>query len=118
VHAEAIRRAADARIAGGYPDGSFGPAAAVERGQMASFLTRARGLVPTGDTDFPDILDGDRIRAHLAEVAAALRRASAAQADPGRRQPSPPGTVSLRAGSTTMPGPSRRRLFASTRPSS
>lgn len=48
VHAETIRRVADARIAGGYPDGSFGPAAAFERGQMASFLsvTSGRGLFP------------------------------------------------------------------------
>ncbi|MTV27245.1 SpoIID/LytB domain-containing protein [Nitriliruptoraceae bacterium ZYF776] len=45
-HSEAIASVAAARIAQGYPDGSFRPSAPVTREQMASFLVRALGLSP------------------------------------------------------------------------
>jgi hypothetical protein len=68
VHADAVRRLADAGIAGGFADGTFRPEGPVERGQMAAFLTRARGLAPTGATDFPDI--GDSVHAQAVRAVA------------------------------------------------
>ena len=44
THAIAIGAVAEAGIAGGFPDGTFRPGAAVTRGQMASFLARGLGL--------------------------------------------------------------------------
>lgn len=44
-HRENIRAVADAGIAAGYPDGTYRPGIAVNRGQMATFLARAMRLV-------------------------------------------------------------------------
>lgn len=57
LHAEAVRVLAHAGVVTGFPDGSYRPLETVRRGQLATFLTRARGLQPTGATDFPDIAD-------------------------------------------------------------
>lgn len=43
VFADAVAAVAAAGIAGGFPDGTFRPGAAVTRGQMATFLVRALG---------------------------------------------------------------------------
>jgi hypothetical protein len=55
VHAPAILRLADLGILLGYPDGTFRPTANLERGQMASVLTRALGLDPVAEGPFPDV---------------------------------------------------------------
>lgn len=46
THEDSINRVAEAGIASGGTDGRFRPGAAVQRDQMASFLTRALGLTP------------------------------------------------------------------------
>jgi hypothetical protein len=54
VHLEDIRAVAEAGIAGGYPDGTFRPAADVTRGQMATFLARGLELADSGAVGFAD----------------------------------------------------------------
>ena len=46
THAGSIGAVADAGIAGGFGDGTYGPERNVTRGQMATFLARAVGLDP------------------------------------------------------------------------
>jgi hypothetical protein len=45
THEQAIGALAAAEITGGFPDGTYRPGAPVTRGQMASFLARALGLL-------------------------------------------------------------------------
>ena len=52
THAEAIAALAEAGVASGYRDGTFGPRDAVTRAQMATFLARAHELAaPSGLAD-------------------------------------------------------------------
>lgn len=53
-HADAIIAVADAGITTGRADGTFGPDAPLDRGQMATFLTRALEL-PAATPSFPDV---------------------------------------------------------------
>lgn len=71
THAANIERVAAAGIAGGYRDGRFGPADAVTRGQMATFLTRAAELPDPGGRPFADVPDGHTHAAGIRAVAAA-----------------------------------------------
>jgi hypothetical protein len=48
THAEAIAALAEAGVAAGYGDGTFGPRDAVTRAQMATFLARAHTLAAPG----------------------------------------------------------------------
>jgi parallel beta-helix repeat protein len=53
-HRGMINAVAAARVAEGYADGTFRPSNGVTREQMASFLTRAKGLEPRNGTSFLD----------------------------------------------------------------
>jgi hypothetical protein len=77
-HAAAIAAIVDAGIAQGHADGTFRPAVAVTRGQMASFLARAYGLEARRGATFPDVPSG---HAH-AEAIAAVVEAGIAQGHP------------------------------------
>lgn len=59
-----------AGITGGFADGTFRPAAAITRGQMATFLTRALDL-PDGSARFPDVDPDDVHAPAIAAVASA-----------------------------------------------
>ena len=54
THGPAIVRLARMGIAGGFPDGSFGPGGDVTRGQMATFLARSLQLEPGSPGAFTD----------------------------------------------------------------
>jgi hypothetical protein len=54
-HEAAIERLRRAGVTSGYPDGTFRPDAAVDRGQMATFITRAARLPPGRGTGFRDV---------------------------------------------------------------
>jgi hypothetical protein len=54
-HEANIKRLHGAGVTSGYPDGTFRPDSPVDRGQMATFLTRAAKLPPGGGTDFRDV---------------------------------------------------------------
>lgn len=59
THGEAVNSLADAGIALGFDDGTFGPGSSVTRAQMASFLVRAIGLSEVEpDGRFDDVTDG------------------------------------------------------------
>ena len=46
---------ADSGVSVGYPDGTFRPSQAVERGQMATFMHRYDGQPGAPDPTFPDV---------------------------------------------------------------
>lgn len=71
THADNIERVAAAGIAGGYGDGRFGPADAVTRGQMATFLARSLELSDPGGEPFDDVPDTHTHGAGIRAVAAA-----------------------------------------------
>lgn len=71
AHEEAIQILVDHHIAGGYPDGTFRPNAAVRRDEMATVLARAfRYWERDGDARFPDI-DGNTHKDNILLVAEA-----------------------------------------------
>jgi hypothetical protein len=55
VHADAIAAIDEAGIAGGFPDGTFRPDAAVNRGQMARFLASGFGYEADGAPPYDDV---------------------------------------------------------------
>jgi hypothetical protein len=55
THGAAGDAVAEARIAGGFPDGTFRPDDVVTRGQMATFLQRALDLAPCTPAPFTDV---------------------------------------------------------------
>jgi endonuclease YncB( thermonuclease family) len=71
AHGDAIREVAAAGVAGGYADRTYRPKASVTRAQMATFITRARGLTPTSRAPFPDVPGGDVHAGAIGAVAAA-----------------------------------------------
>lgn len=68
-HANGIAAILEEGIAKGRPDGSFAPNAPVSRGQMATFLTAALGLVAQTDEDIPEDAKGN---VHANAIAAIL----------------------------------------------
>lgn len=86
VHAESVRALAHAGVVSGFPDGSYRPLGDVSRGQLATFLARARGLQPTGVADFADI--GDSV--HAASVRAVADAGIASGYADGRFGPHDP----------------------------
>jgi hypothetical protein len=72
AHAAAIEAVLAAGIAEGYPDGTFRPARAVTRGQMASFLARAVGLEEGAGRSFSDAHRGVHAGAIEAVAAAGI----------------------------------------------
>jgi phage replication-related protein YjqB (UPF0714/DUF867 family) len=71
-HSGGITFVADADVTRGFPDGSFRPADAVTRGQMAAFLTRALDLPAAGaDSAFADVAADHTHADAVARVAAA-----------------------------------------------
>lgn len=84
VHADNIRIVADAGIAGGFADGTFGPHAPVLRGQMAGFLARALAL-DTVDTSCTPADSADSV--HAAAICAVLRAGVAEGLTDGRFDP-------------------------------
>ncbi len=70
THADAIEWIVEMEISTGYQDGSYRPALAVTRGQMATFLTRALDL-PDGDATFPDVSDTHTHANSIAAIAEA-----------------------------------------------
>jgi hypothetical protein len=55
VHREAIEELARREVVFGWPDGTFRPANAVTRGQLASIVARAAGLEPVDGDRFSDV---------------------------------------------------------------
>ena len=55
THEQNINAVANAGIAGGFDDGSFRPGDPVTRGQMATFLAKARQLEPQPNGPFTDV---------------------------------------------------------------
>ena len=89
VHAGAIARLAAAGIIVGRPDGTFGPAESVRRGQLALMLVRALDPPPSDEAPFDDVTgDGERDRAINAAAAAGWVRGL----DDGRFAPDAPVT--------------------------
>lgn len=85
AHASSIVAVVSERIAQGYPDGSFRPQGPVNRGQMATFLTRALDLdVPEGAPDAPDV---DADQAHADGIAAVIEAGIALGQQDGTFQP-------------------------------
>jgi peptidoglycan hydrolase-like amidase len=69
THEPGIGAVANAGIASGRPDGTYGPAVPITRGQMAVFMARAEGLSPvegTGGCDIDGHLYEGQIRAVMA----------------------------------------------------
>lgn len=54
IHERNIQIVADEQIAAGYPDGTYRPALPINRGQLATFLTRALNLPPAPPAGFSD----------------------------------------------------------------
>ena len=70
THEQSINAVAAAGVAGGFPDGSFRPGDSVTRGQMATFLAKARQLQPVTTGPFTDVA-GDPHEQNINAVAAA-----------------------------------------------
>jgi hypothetical protein len=68
-HQKSIERLHRAGVTSGYPDGTFRPDSTVDRGQMATFITRAAKLSPGSGTDFRDVT---RRHPHYAGIAAVV----------------------------------------------
>jgi hypothetical protein len=58
THHATINAVTEHGVAGGFADGTFRPALAVTRGQMATFLANALGLDPVAGARFSDVDDG------------------------------------------------------------
>lgn len=74
THEAAINRLVQAGVLNGFPDGTFGPAKLVDRGQLATYLARAYEAIagqelPVGSVTFPD--DAGTHQANIRRVAAA-----------------------------------------------
>jgi C1A family cysteine protease len=70
-HFPGIQWAAARGITTGMEHGTFQPGAAVSRGQMATFLTRALNLPSGGSVTFPDVPGGHAHREAIASIVAA-----------------------------------------------
>lgn len=71
AHAGPIAAVAGAGITTGYADGSFRPSQPLTREQMATFLTRAFGLVSSGSAGFTDVRSDSVHAPAIGAVAAA-----------------------------------------------
>jgi murein DD-endopeptidase MepM/ murein hydrolase activator NlpD len=69
THGPTIGGLAEAEVADGYPDGTYRPGAAVNRGQMAAYIARSLGLEPGDITGFDDVPDGHPQAGWIAAVA-------------------------------------------------
>ena len=83
THADAIEWIVEMEISTGYQDGSYRPALAVTRGQMATFLTRALDL-PDGEVSFSDVSD---THTHAASIAALAEAGISVGYDDGTFRP-------------------------------
>ena len=70
THEQNINAVAAAGVAGGFPDGTFRPGDPVTRGQMATFLAKARQLQPQPTGPFTDTA-GDAHEQNINAIAAA-----------------------------------------------
>ena len=70
VHADGIQWVIDEEISVGYADGAFRPEETVQRGQMATFLTRALDL-EAGEATFDDVAHDDPHAEGISAVAEA-----------------------------------------------
>ncbi|MBS3940766.1 MAG: S-layer homology domain-containing protein [Actinobacteria bacterium] len=79
VHADAIRKLAEAGVVAGRADGTYGPAVTVSRGQMARFIANAidyadtfevdGSMPPTDDTDYFDDTAASVFEADIRRIA-------------------------------------------------
>jgi hypothetical protein len=88
-HQRSIERLHRAGVTSGFPDGTFRPDASVDRGQMATFLTRAARLRPGGGTSFRDVT---RRHPHHDGIAAVVAAGIAQGYADGTFRPSRPVT--------------------------
>ena len=70
THAGSIGAIAEAGIAGGFGDGTYGPEQNVTRGQMATFIARALGLEPVLPSGFDDVSDDHTHAGSIGAIAA------------------------------------------------
>jgi secreted trypsin-like serine protease len=70
THEQNINAVAAAGVAGGFPDGTFRPGDPVTRGQMATFLAKARQLQPQPTGPFSDVA-GDPHEQNINAIAGA-----------------------------------------------
>lgn len=84
-HEEAIEQLRRAGVTSGYPDGTYRPDEPVDRGQMATFLTRAARLPPGEGTGFGDV---PRRHPHHDGIASVATAGIAVGYDDGTYRPS------------------------------